>query len=318
MYAKQAQRGSDNMVTIICGPPQRKAQRGRTHRRGGPPMPTNLNLSQYVEHQLRRGRRICNIKDLGEKDGFMVVGSRRSLKAMAKGAGARTKVTNRFSALNDNKPKPVQGQRGPVVCAPRQPTGVWGARSSGLVAADAKKATVTLKKLLSIAPAPFAAEAAVAAAIAAECSKVKSAHFADDVGKTLTETRIFRSNDPSNVGDLIPVSDEKDLLHKSPNAWRRPPRAAARAAIARGLTLAQVQLDLEKALQAVAEAARHADPSFLASASAATLAYLGVDPLASVDCCEVSAALVSLPPPSVTKTMSWADLADEDDDDFWA
>ena len=60
-----------------------------------------------------------------------------------------------------------------------------------------------------------------AAAIAAQCKKVKkTVNFADDVGKTLTETRIFRSEDPSNVGDLIPVSDEKELLHKSTNAWR--------------------------------------------------------------------------------------------------
>ena len=218
MYAKQTR--PDSMITIKCGKPQQgRSGRGRGR---GRPMPSSLNLSQHVFHELRRGRRrINNIKALGEKDGFTVVGRQRSLKAMAKGGGARTKVTNRFSALNDVSAKSAQGQRGPAVCNPRQPTGVWGARSSGLSAADAKKATVALKKLLGIAPAPFAAEAAAAAAIAAQCKKVKkTVNFADDVGKTLTETRIFCSEDPSNVGDLIPVSDEKDLLHKSTNAWR--------------------------------------------------------------------------------------------------
>jgi hypothetical protein len=267
-------------------------------------MPSSLNLSQHVFHELRRERRrINNTKALGEKDVFTVVGRRRSLKAMAKGGGARTKVTNRFSALNDDRAERAQGQRGPAVCNPRQPTGVWGARSSGLSAADAKKATVTLKKLLGIAPAPFAAEAAIAAAIAAECSKatplaydtlddwsdddmgplgatrarqprryplfdemkkVKSAHFADDVGKTLTETRTFRSDDPSNVGDLIPVSDEKDLLHKSTNAWR--PKCLKQA-VAPTVHELQAKLDADRAAS--------------------------------------------------SETKSWADLADEDADSFW-
>ena len=293
MYAKQTR--PDSMITIKCGKPQ-QGSRGRGRGRGRP-APSGLNLSQHVFHELRRERRRTNnTKALGEKDGFTVVGRQRSLKAMAKGGGARTKVTNRFSALNDNEVhEPVQVQRGPAVCNPRQPTGVWGARSSGLSAADAKKATVTLKKLLGIAPAPapFAAEAAAAAAIAAECSKatfdggkkVKSAHFADDVGKTLTETRIFCSEDPSNVGDLIPVSDEKELLHKSTNAWRpkclkQPPRRRRGGAAER----------------------------LVAAAAGRVLAVATVHELqAKLDADRAASS----------ETKSWADLADEDEDSFW-